>query len=425
MTKSNIWKRTLENDPRDSSSSRLQLWFAYLIVGICVGTCAWLIDRIVEDFVLWKWSISQMIIDYKPMGYAMLCFLALSVLFGGVAALLTVFVGPGAQASGTTELMTYLNGVNYPKFISVQTLFVKIIGTSLAVAAGLCVGKEGPLAHIGAIMGHIVLYMPFGFLKKFRNEQSKRELACAGAAAGVSAAFGSPIGGTLFIFEVSRPATFWSFELTWQIFFCSSVSTFVLGCLVQLSRGGQSSITNTGLIKFGHYSQESYEGRDLPFFIILGVCGGLLGSFFNYVNGELNKLRSIYLNTPWKKVMETILLTAVTALLIFYAPLITATECEKESTKLEAEFIKYKCPEGQFNPLATLLLNPEGTTIKAFLNAQAIFNYGDLLLHFMIWYLMTIVTYGTALPAGLFLPGILIGYSLGRMLSLFIKTTIG
>jgi len=43
----------------------------------------------------------------------------------------------------------------------------------------------------------------------------------------------------------------------------------------------------------------------------------------------------------------------------------------------------------------------------------------------MIWYGMTILTYGTAVPAGLFLPGILIGCSLGRMLSLFIKTTIG
>ena len=38
---------------------------------------------------------------------------------------------------------------------------------------------------------------------------------------------------------------------------------------------------------------------------------------------------------------------------------------------------------------------------------------------------MTIITYGTAVPAGLFLPGILIGCSLGRMLSLFIKMNIG
>jgi H+/Cl- antiporter ClcA len=108
-----------------------------------------------------------MIIDNKPMGFAMLTFLALSVLFGGVAALLTVFVGPGAIGSGTTELMGYLNGVNYPNYIGLRTLFVKIFGTSLAVAAGLCVGKEGPLAHIGAIVGHSVLYLPFDFLKKF------------------------------------------------------------------------------------------------------------------------------------------------------------------------------------------------------------------------------------------------------------------
>jgi len=157
----------------------------------------------------------MIIANNKSFGLAMLTFVALSVLFGGIAALLTVFVGPGAVGSGTTELMAYLNGINYPKFIGVRTLFVKIFGTSLAVSAGLCIGKEGPLAHIGANIGQGVLYLPFNFLRKFRNNVNKREIACAGAAAGVSAAFGSPIGGTLFIYEVSRPSAFWSFELTW------------------------------------------------------------------------------------------------------------------------------------------------------------------------------------------------------------------
>ena len=69
-------------------------------------------------------------------------------------------------------------------------------------------------------------------------------------------------------------------------------------------------------------------------------------------------------------------------------------------------------------------MNPEGSTIRAFLNQQAIFEYNPLLLHFLIWYLMTIVTYGTAVPAGLFLPGILVGCSLGRILGLFIETNI-
>jgi chloride channel 7 len=69
-----------------------------------------------------------------------------------------------------------------------------------------------------------------------------------------------------------------------------------------------------------------------------------------------------------------------------------------------------------------LLLNPEGKTIKAFLTKEAVFDYNPLLIHFLIWYLMTILSYGTFVPSGLFLPGILIGCSLGRMMTLFLST---
>jgi len=187
------------------------LWTAYALVGVICGVIAFTIDILVDNLVLWKWSVSQLIIDEKPMGYAMLTFVAFSILLGGTAALLTVYVGPGAAGSGMAELMSYLNGINYPGFISYRTLFVKVVAVSLAVAAGLCVGKEGPLAHIGAIVGQAVLYLPFTCLIKFRNEVSKREISCAGAAAGVSAAFGSPIGGSLLLYELARPSTFWSF----------------------------------------------------------------------------------------------------------------------------------------------------------------------------------------------------------------------
>lgn len=58
------------------------------------------------------------------------------------------------------------------------------------------------------------------------------------------------------------------------------------------------------------------------------------------------------------------------------------------------------------------------------MNKDAIFAYNPLLVHFLIWFVMTIITYGTAVPSGLFLPGILIGCTLGRMLTLFISTNI-
>ena len=84
-------------------------------------------------------------------------------------------------------------------------------------------------------------------------------MAAAGAAAGVSAAFGSPIGGSLLAYEISKPSTYWSFDLTWKIFFCSSISTFTLNLLICIMKGKDLSITNAGLIKFGEYDENPYK----------------------------------------------------------------------------------------------------------------------------------------------------------------------
>lgn len=106
--------------------------------------------------------------------------------------------------------------------------------------------------------------------------------------------------------------------------------------------------------------------------------------------------------------------------------MITSSDCGRveDDESVDSEFIQYTCEKGEYNPLATLLLNPEGNTIKALMNKNAIFAYNPLLVHFLIWFVMTIITYGTAVPSGLFLPGILIGCTLGRMLTLFISTNI-
>lgn len=124
--------------------------------------------------------------------------------------------------------MGILNGVAQPDYISLKTLMVKFLGVCFAVAGGLCGGKEGPLVHIGSIVGYASAYLPLPFTKYFRNDFEKRKLMAIGIASGVSAAFGAPIGGSLFAYELSKPNTFWSFSLTWKVFFGSTISTFVL-----------------------------------------------------------------------------------------------------------------------------------------------------------------------------------------------------
>jgi len=66
---------------------------------------------------------------------------------------MTIKIGPGANGSGIAEIMAYLNGVNYPRLIEVRSLLIKVTCVVIAIGGGLCIGKEGPLAHIGAVVG--------------------------------------------------------------------------------------------------------------------------------------------------------------------------------------------------------------------------------------------------------------------------------
>jgi chloride channel 7 len=170
--------------------------------------------------------------------------------FGLASGLLTTYVGPGATGSGVAELIGYLNGVNYPNFIGIRTLVVKIVGVTFAVLGHLCVGKEGPLAHIGGILGIMVIHFPgidFDFLK---NDEKKRCFVAAGASAGVSVAFGAPIGGALFAYEMSKPNTFWRFSMIWKVFFSCALATFTMAFWTSLKNRDFINWSGSSL-KFG------------------------------------------------------------------------------------------------------------------------------------------------------------------------------
>jgi H+/Cl- antiporter ClcA len=161
---------------------------------------------------------------------AMSFFILISVVLASSAAMLTVYIAPKASGSGVPELIGCLNGVDISSYLTFEILCVKSLGVVLAVAGSLVVGKEGPLAHIGAAVAILVMFAPIPWFKldEFRTNQRYREFVAAGISAGVSAAFGAPIGGTLFAYELSGPSTFWNFKLIWRNFFCASIATFSL-----------------------------------------------------------------------------------------------------------------------------------------------------------------------------------------------------
>ena len=225
--------------------------------------------------------------------------------------------------------MGYFNGINYPDVFSVETFIVKFFGLTFSVASSICIGKEGVLAHMGSIIGLMIYYVPFfSCFKYFRNNHDKRFMAAGGQAAGVAAAFGSPIGGTLYGYEMTSPAIFWNFEMAWQMFFASCLSTFSLSILDAFKNQDDfSEIGNTGAIKYGSYDENPFTLKDLPAFVVMGVLGGWLGAFFVAGHYHISNLRKRFLTSKAKKVIETTLIVMITATIVFFAPTFLTNEC--------------------------------------------------------------------------------------------------
>ena len=105
-----------------------------------------------------------------------------------------------AAGSGIPEIKTILSGFVIPHFLDFKVLVVKAVGSTFAVATGMCLGKEGPFVHISTCAGYLVASL----FPKYRNNGRKmREMLSVACSSGLSVAFGAPIGGVLFSYEVT------------------------------------------------------------------------------------------------------------------------------------------------------------------------------------------------------------------------------
>ena len=69
-------------------------------------------------------------------------------------------------------------------------------------------------------------------------------------------------------------------------------------------------------------------------------------------------------------------------------------------------FKKFWCPAGQYNALASLFLNTNDDAIRNLFSGgtDSEFNVWTLLIFFTAIYSLALITYGVAVPSGLFIP---------------------
>lgn len=153
-------------------------------------------------------------------------------------------------------------------------------------------------------------------------------MIAAGGACGISTAFGAPIGGALFAYEISKPNTFWTFTMLWKIFFATCTAVFTFSILYSLSLGAPLSMSDGAALKFGDVTQIGQNSiLDLPAAIILGFIAGCLGALFINITIWNQKWRKPYVNTNMRKIIECMAVAFITSSLFYMVVTIRKNNC--------------------------------------------------------------------------------------------------
>ncbi len=175
-----------------------RLWLARALViasaaaaGLVVVAFTWLTERALQGFAGLQAAHGWAALVWTP-----LC--------TGAIVWLTRRHAPGAAGSGIPQVMAALDAsVDESRsglFVSLRLSLAKIVLTAWGLLAGLSLGREGPSVQISAGVMHAVRrWLPE------RSPVTRHGLLVAGGAAGIAAAFNTPLAGVMFaIEELSR-----------------------------------------------------------------------------------------------------------------------------------------------------------------------------------------------------------------------------
>jgi chloride channel 7 len=172
--------------------------------------------------------------------------------------------------------------------------------------------------------------------------------------------------------------------------------------------------------------------RVIPACIIVGALGGLLGAIFVEINNQMAFFRKFYITKKWQRPLESAVFSLLTTTCFFWTPFVFAkciSNASVENEETKELLVTYTCPEGYYNPLATMFFNTEGGAISSIISGQESkgvqISSFEMFIYMMVWYLFTITTYGVWVPAGLFLPGMIIGCALGSLYELLREDIMG
>lgn len=322
------------------------------LVGLCAGTVALLFRAALIGADLLRNRLIDWAHRFPEAGWIIPLMLTL---LGAVTAVsMTRRYAPEAAGSGIPHLEAVLH--RFRKLEWKRVLPVKFLGGVIAIGSGLTLGREGPTVQMGGAVGDAIA----DWLRV--SERERLTLISAGAGAGLAAAFNAPFSGLIFVLEEMRR------DFQPVVLGAAFIAAVVADIIARMGSG-----------PFPVFTVPSYPMlplSSLPFFALLGIAAGLLGVGFN---------RSLMGAVEWfgglpkrLRMMFVALIGGLIGLTGWFSPGLI----------------------GSGHALAETILKGEGALamIPLFFGAR---------------FLMTVASYATGAPGGIFAPLLVLGALLG------------
>ncbi|XP_049819750.1 H(+)/Cl(-) exchange transporter 5 isoform X2 [Aethina tumida] len=390
-------------------------WMTDLKFGICPQAfwlnkeqCCWSFNDFEEgncpQWLSWSEVLGQTREGAGGYIISYLFYVCWALLFAALSASLVRMFAPYACGSGIPEIKTILSGFIIRGYLGKWTLIIKCVGLILSVSAGLSLGKEGPMVHIACAIGNIFSYL---FPKYGRNEAKKREILSASAAAGVSVAFGAPIGGVLFSLE--EVSYYFPLKTLWRSFFCALIAAFILRSINPF--GNEHSV-----LFYVEYNKPWIFYELIPF-IGLGIIGGVIATIFIKANLYWCRYRK-FSKLGQYPVTEVLVVTALTAIIAYPNPY------TRMNTSQLIYLLFSQCSISNSDNLCDY--NRNFTDVKSAIElapaGPGVYTaIWQLLLALILKLIMTIFTFGMKVPCGLFIPSLCLGAITGRIVGIGVE----
>ncbi|MDF7639917.1 chloride channel protein [Lactobacillus sp. ESL0791] len=272
---------------------------------------------------------------------------------------------PHVGGSGIPEVKLQLQGKLTLKWWPI--LWRKLIGGILVISTGLFLGPEGPSLQLGSVIGQ-------GIGEELKESKTdSRVLIATGAASGLSAAFGAPLSGALFVLE----EVFHNFSP--RVWMNALAGTIAANFVVANIFGQRPSLA----LIYDH----PFPSLLYWHLLILGLLLGLLGHLYKTGLFSCKKLYAKITILPrWLYGLVPLMLVLPIA---YFLPLITGP-----GSRL-------------ILALPKLIAEPGWNIIFI------------LLFFYLLRLVFSIVSYDSGLPSGIFLPVLTMGALIGAIYGLF------